>query len=131
MQDDVLRGLLLTDGKIGVFANAHDPSLIQNRCFLYHVIGQGTGEWRVPVGGMRTLVDGLVRRATDGHARIEATARCSACTTSASGTRWSSSMDGREQTVDADRVLVNAGPADLRPAVRAAVHVPSPPTRAR
>ena len=23
-----------------------DASLIQNRCFLYHLIGNGTGEWR-------------------------------------------------------------------------------------
>ena len=24
----------------------------QNRCFLYHVIGGGTGDWDVPIGGM-------------------------------------------------------------------------------
>ena len=110
VQDDVLRGLLLTDGKIGVFANAHDPSLIQNRCFLYHVIGQGTGEWRVPVGGMRTLVDGLVRRATDGHARIEAGSPVTAVHDL--GKRYAVVFEhgGRETTVDADRVLVNAGP---------------------
>ena len=28
------------------------PTLRQNRCFLYHVIGNGTGDWDVPVGGM-------------------------------------------------------------------------------
>ncbi|WP_258563675.1 LuxR C-terminal-related transcriptional regulator, partial [Streptomyces phytophilus] len=42
--DDLVRGVVLTDGLIGTFASAHDPSLAQNRCFLYHVIGGGTGE---------------------------------------------------------------------------------------
>ena len=110
VQDDVFRGLLFTDGKIGVFSHAHDPSLIQNRCFLYHVIGQGTGEWRVPVGGMRTLVDGLVRRATDGHARIEANSPVRAVHDLGKRHAVVFEHDGREHTVDADRVLVNTGP---------------------
>jgi phytoene dehydrogenase-like protein len=42
-EHDVLRGLLMTDGKIGVFTDPHDESLLQNRCFLYHVIGNETG----------------------------------------------------------------------------------------
>lgn len=52
LQNDLVRGLVLTDGKIGLFTYPHDPSLIQNRCFLYHLIGNKTGEWKVPVGGM-------------------------------------------------------------------------------
>ena len=44
---------------IGTFAGLHDESLIQNRCFLYHLIGNGTGEWRVPVGGMGAVTDAL------------------------------------------------------------------------
>src|SRR4029077_5576980 len=52
LQNDLLRGLVLTDAKIGVFTYPHDPSLVQNRCFLYHLIGNKTGEWKVPVGGM-------------------------------------------------------------------------------
>ncbi len=110
VQDDVLRGLVLTDGKIGVFGRAHDASLIQNRCFLYHVIGQGTGEWRVPVGGMRTLVDGLVRRATDAHARIVVDSPVLAVHDIGRRHAVVFEHDGREHTVDADRVLVNAGP---------------------
>jgi phytoene dehydrogenase-like protein len=53
--DDLLRGVVLTDALIGTFASAHDASLQQNRCFLYHVIGNGTGAWDVPVGGMGAL----------------------------------------------------------------------------
>ncbi|MFB8774294.1 phytoene desaturase family protein [Streptomyces broussonetiae] len=57
--DDLVRGVVLTDALIGTFADAHDPSLKQNRCFLYHVIGGGTGDWDVPVGGMGALTDAL------------------------------------------------------------------------
>src|SRR6266571_3706989 len=52
LQNDLVRGLVLTDGKVGVLTHPHDSSLVQNRCFLYHVIGNKTGEWKVPVGGM-------------------------------------------------------------------------------
>src|SRR5213083_1354925 len=52
LQNDLVRGLVLTDGKVGVLTHPHDASLVQNRCFLYHVIGNKTGEWKVPVGGM-------------------------------------------------------------------------------
>lgn len=61
IHDDLIRGLVFTDAKIGLSTHAHDPTLLQNRCFLYHVIGQGTGEWRVPVGGMGQLVSELQR----------------------------------------------------------------------
>ena len=64
LADDVLRGVVLTDALIGTFAAARDPSLRQNRCFLYHVIGNGTGAWDVPVGGMGVLTSELARRAT-------------------------------------------------------------------
>ena len=60
-RDDTVRGVALTDALIGTFASAHDPSLLQNRCFLYHVIGNGTGEWRVPVGGMGAVTAELER----------------------------------------------------------------------
>jgi phytoene dehydrogenase-like protein len=50
--NDVVRGVLLTDALIGTFAGAFDEDLEQNRCYLYHLIGQGDGRWDVPVGGM-------------------------------------------------------------------------------
>jgi phytoene dehydrogenase-like protein len=58
--DDTVRGVVLTDGLIGTFAQADEPSLRQNRCFLYHVIGNGTGDWDVPVGGMGAVTAALV-----------------------------------------------------------------------
>jgi phytoene dehydrogenase-like protein len=59
LADDLVRGLVFTDAKIGVSTYPQDPSLLQNKTFLYHIIGQGNGEWRVPVGGMGALVDAL------------------------------------------------------------------------
>ena len=35
--------MVATDALIGTFASVHDPGLLQNICFLYHVIGGGTG----------------------------------------------------------------------------------------
>ncbi|TGN75539.1 NAD(P)/FAD-dependent oxidoreductase [Streptomyces bauhiniae] len=68
--DDLVRGVVLTDALIGTFADAHDPSLAQNRCFLYHVIGGGTGAWDVPVGGMGALTDALADAARAAGAEI-------------------------------------------------------------
>src|SRR5437868_14220299 len=59
LQDDLVRGLVLTDAKVGIFTQPHDPSLVQNRCFLYHLIGNKTGEWKVPVGGMGVVAEEL------------------------------------------------------------------------
>ena len=70
--DDLVRGVVLTDALIGTFADAHDPSLLQNRCFLYHVIGDGTGDWDVPVGGMGALTDALAGAARAAGAEIRA-----------------------------------------------------------
>src|SRR6266513_1056391 len=63
LQDDLVRGLVLTDAKVGIFTHPHDPSLVQNRCFLYHLIGNKTGEWKVPVGGMGIVARELERAA--------------------------------------------------------------------
>jgi phytoene dehydrogenase-like protein len=61
--DDTVRGLVLTDALIGLLASASETSLRQNRCFLYHVIGDGSGEWRVPVGGMGAVAAALEQAA--------------------------------------------------------------------
>ncbi|MGW6686384.1 phytoene desaturase family protein [Streptomyces sp. NPDC054961] len=68
--DDLVRGVVLTDALIGTFAGAHDGSLAQNRCFLYHVIGGGTGDWDVPVGGMGALTGALAGTALAAGAEI-------------------------------------------------------------
>lgn len=67
---DLLRGIVLTDATIGTFAPADDPLLRQNRCFLYHVIGNGAGRWDVPVGGMGAVTDALAAAARSAGAEI-------------------------------------------------------------
>jgi phytoene dehydrogenase-like protein len=113
LQDDLVRGLLFTDAKIGLFTHPHDETLLQNRCFLLHTIGQGTGEWHVPVGGMGALIGELSRvaRASGAtllsHAEVQAihpgAQRHSVMFTSEDG-------EGQPITVEATRVLVSAGP---------------------
>ena len=60
--DDVVKGVVLTDALIGTHTSAYH--LAANRCFLYHLIGNGTGEWKVPRGGMGALVNELVALCT-------------------------------------------------------------------
>ncbi|GBE64777.1 hypothetical protein MFM001_12390 [Mycobacterium sp. MFM001] len=60
LADDVVRGLVATDALIGTFARLDDPSLRQNVCFLYHLLG---GQWRVPVGGMGAVTEALAAAA--------------------------------------------------------------------
>src|SRR5947199_6347066 len=70
LRDDLVRGLVFTDAKVGVFTYPHDPSLVQNRCFLYHLIGNKTGEWKVPVGWVGAVSSGLERTARKAGAEI-------------------------------------------------------------
>lgn len=70
LDTDIARGVALTDGLIGTFASADDESLRQNRCFLYHVIGGGTGHWDVPVGGMGRVTAELARAAREAGADL-------------------------------------------------------------
>ena len=60
---DLVRGVVYTDALIGTFAPNIDESLAANHCFLYHVIGGGTGDWDVPVGGMGAVTGELARAA--------------------------------------------------------------------
>ena len=108
--DDTVRGVVLTDALIGTFTHAHDPSLRQNRCFLYHVIGGGTGDWDVPVGGMGAFTDALADAARAAGAQIVTGAEVTGIATD--GVRAEVTLaDGR--TVGATDVLVNASPYAL------------------
>ena len=72
---DLSRGVVLTDALIGTFSRASAESLDQNRCFLYHVIGGGTGDWDVPVGGMGAVTSELAHAARNAGARMLTEAR--------------------------------------------------------
>lgn len=97
----------MTDGLIGTFASSDDASLRQNRCFLYHVIGGGTGDWDVPVGGMGSVTDAL----RDAAARAGATLRVNAEVVGVSPDGEVTLEDG--ERVAARLVLSGVGPAVL------------------
>ena len=60
-KDDLVKGVILTDGLIGTFSSAYE--IQTNICFLYHLIGNGSGEWKVPKGGMGAFVLELDKKA--------------------------------------------------------------------
>lgn len=113
LESDLARGVVLTDGLIGTFADAHDPSLRQNICFLYHVIGNGTGDWDVPRGGMGNLTGQLAERAQSFGARIETDAVVTGIMALPNEVRVEALVHGQSQTFTARYVLANCAPAVL------------------
>ena len=107
--DDTVRGVVLTDAIIGTFARASDPSLVQNRCFLYHLVGNGTGEWRVPVGGMGRVADELARVARAAGAELRTGAVVTGLTPLDGGGAEVTLADGSR--VSAPTVLLGCAPA--------------------
>ncbi|WP_415939747.1 phytoene desaturase family protein [Streptomyces sp. 039-1] len=111
--DDLVRGVVLTDALIGTFADAHDPSLRQNRCFLYHVIGGGTGAWDVPVGGMGALTDAIAGAARGAGAVIATGHEVLRIETDGQAAEIGYRTADGEGVVAARHVLVNASPQEL------------------
>ncbi len=109
LQSDLVRGLVFTDAKIGVFTHPHDESLIQNRCFLYHLIGNKTGEWKVPVGGMGHVAGELERAARQAGADMLTCVEIGSLDVSGKKRSVNFKVAGVEHTVDARFLLVNFG----------------------
>ena len=107
-KDDIVRGVVLTDALIGTFASAYD--LQANICFLYHLIGNGTGEWKVPRGGMGALVNELVGVATQSGVEIRTNQKVVAIESRTESVKVRTST-GEEFT--AAHFLSNAAPAVL------------------
>ncbi len=111
--DDLVAGVALTDALIGTFAAAGDVDLAQNRCFLYHVIGRGTGDWQVPIGGIGVLAHALADAARSAGAELLTRAHVLALDPGADSVGVSVSSDAGEFDLRARHVLVNAAPAEL------------------
>jgi phytoene dehydrogenase-like protein len=109
LKDDLVRGLVLTDAKIGVFTHPHDPSLLQNRCFLYHLIGNRTGEWKVPIGGMGAVARELEQAARKSGAEFLTNVDLRALDVNGATSAVDFDLDGKRQTVVARFLLVNFG----------------------
>ena len=107
-KDDLVRGVVLTDALIGTFSSAFEMQA--NICFLYHLIGNGTGEWKVPRGGMGALVKELVRVATAAGVEIKVNARVKSVATDTENATLTLE-DGT--TVSSSFVLSNAAPQVL------------------
>lgn len=111
--DDVLRGVVLTDGLIGTFAAAHDSSLHQNICFLYHVIGQGTGQWDVPIGGMGAITAQLADRVREAGGDILTGAEVTGINVENDVVHVTATHDGVEKTWQARTVAAGCAPGVL------------------
>lgn len=105
--NDLVRGVVLTDALIGNFVEAHDPTLAANRCFLYHVIGNETGDWDVPVGGMGAVTSALAGSARQAGAQFITGAEVTGITPD--GT-VSFVVRDEEHSITADTILANVAP---------------------
>src|SRR5215831_2730679 len=109
LRNDLVRGLVFTDAKIGVFTYPHDPSLVQNRCFLYHLVGNKTGEWKVPVGGMGAVASELERAARKAGAELLTNVDVRALNLADKSRSVEFSVNDKRDAVEARFLLVNFG----------------------
>ena len=107
-KNDLVKGVVLTDALIGTFASAYEMQA--NICFLYHLIGNGTGEWKVPRGGMGALVNELIRVATEAGAEIRADSRVQSVT---SDPQSVSTTLHTGEVIESEYLLSNAAPQVL------------------
>jgi phytoene dehydrogenase-like protein len=107
LKDDLVRGLVFTDAKVGVLTEPSDPSLLQNRCFLYHLIGNKTGEWKVPVGGMGAVASELEKCARKSGAEILTNVEMVDVDLTRRDVAFE--VEGSRQTIGAKFLLVNFG----------------------
>jgi phytoene dehydrogenase-like protein len=110
VSNDLVRGVMATDALIGTFARVDDPSLTQNICFLYHLLGGGTGDWDVPIGGMGA-VSGALAAAAAGYG-VEIVCGAEVYAMDPEGVvRYH--RDGKDHRVQAGHVLANVTPTAL------------------
>ncbi|GHE08795.1 phytoene desaturase family protein [Klenkia taihuensis] len=114
LHSDVARGVALTDGLIGTFADVHAADGLAGRCFLYHLVGNGTGLWRVPVGGMGVVSGAIADAARRAGADLRTRATVTAVETRAEGVtvHWTDD-EGAVHAVDAGHVVAGCAPAVL------------------
>ena len=114
LADDLVKGVALTDGLIGTFADVHAEDGLAGRCFLYHLIGNGTGRWRVPVGGMGAISGAMAAAARRAGAELLTRATVTALETAddAVTVHWTDD-DGQAVAVEAGHVVFGAAPSML------------------
>ncbi|THG29421.1 phytoene desaturase family protein [Naasia lichenicola] len=121
---DLVRGVVFTDGVIGTFADADD--LLANRCLLLHVIGGGTGDWDVPIGGMGA-VSGALGAAARAAGAVIATGVAVTSVDPSGSVRWSSRTEpALNGEVEAEVILSGVAPYVLEGLLAAADAAPGP-----
>lgn len=108
--DDLVRGVLASSAVTGTFSDLHAPDLEQNRTFLYNTIGNGTGEWRVPMGGVGSLAVALERRVRAEGGDVLTRAFVTAIEADGTTAQVSYEHRGAAHTVEAAWVLGNVAP---------------------
>lgn len=108
--NDLVRGVMATDALIGTFADTGDTSLLQNVCFLYHLVGGGTGDWDVPIGGMGAVTGALAASAAGFGAEIITGAEVYGIDPDGQ-VRYR--HNGKAHQLSAERILANVTPAVL------------------
>ncbi len=109
-ESDLVRGVVLTDGMIGTFGSNLDPNLDVNKCFLYHVIGNETGDWNIPIGGMGQVTDSLYKVAK--QLGVTLLADCDVSSIAEDNTVIYS-QHGNQQSIQGKYVLANVSPTEL------------------
>jgi phytoene dehydrogenase-like protein len=103
---------------IGTFGSNLDPKLDVNKCFLYHVIGNETGEWNIPIGGMGQVSHGLRKAALAAGATLMADCDVRAIATDGTVSYTSHSPGYADEVLEAEHikpkfVLANVSPVEL------------------
>jgi len=109
-QSDLVRGVVMTDALIGTFAPNIDASMQASICFLYHVIGGGTGDWNIPVGGMGAITKSMRKAAERFGAELVAQAEVTRISEDGEVTYL---KQNQENKIDADFVLANISRFEL------------------
>lgn len=111
LSDDAVRGVVLTDGLIGTFADLHADDGLATRCFLYHLIGNGSGQWRVPIGGMGAVSASMAEAARRYGAELTVGATVTAVSVDARGAEvtWTDET-GEAHVVAAKSVVSGVAP---------------------
>jgi phytoene dehydrogenase-like protein len=111
--DELLGGIALTDALIGTFAEASSATLAQNRCYLLHTIGRGSGEWLVPVGGMGAVTAALADAALGAGAELASGAEVLALEPEDDNVAVRFARAGEEHKVRAGHLLACVAPPEL------------------
>jgi phytoene dehydrogenase-like protein len=95
---------------IGTFGSNLDANLDVNKCFLYHVIGNETGDWNIPIGGMGQVTDSLYKVAK--QLGVTLLADCDVSSIGKNNTVVYT-QQGNQHATQGKYVLANVSPTEL------------------